>query len=38
MTVDPFELVQNEQLLKSMSNVDDALIGIKEVQSDSNQV
>ncbi len=38
MTVDPFELVQNEQLLKSMSNVDDALIGIQEVQSDTNQV
>ena len=38
MTVDPFELVQNEQLLKAMSNVDDALIGIQEVQSDTNQV
>lgn len=35
MSVDPFELVQNEQLLKDMSNVDDALIGIKEVPSDS---
>ena len=38
MIVDPFELVQNEQLLKAMSNVDDALIGIQEVQSDTNQV
>ena len=38
MPVDPFELVQNEQLLKSMSNVDDALIEIQEVQNDTNQV
>ena len=38
MKVDPFELVQNEQLLKEMSNVDDALIGIEKVASDTNQV
>lgn len=35
MDVDPFELVQNEQLLKSLSNVDDALIEVQEVEGDS---
>lgn len=38
MKVDPFELVQNEQILKDMSNVDDALIGIQEVPGDTTLV
>ena len=38
MKVDPFELVQNEQILKDMSNVDDALIGIQDVPGDTTLV
>lgn len=38
MYIDPFELVQNEQLLKEMSNVDDALIGIERVAGDTTMV
>lgn len=38
MIVDPFELVQNEQHCKQCRTMDDALIGIQEVQSDTNQV
>lgn len=34
----PFELVQNELLLKQLSNIDDALIRVIEIQGDSSAV
>lgn len=36
--VSPFELVENELLLKQLSNIDDALINIIEIQGDTTRV
>ena len=38
MEVDPFELVQNELLLKSLDIVDDVLIDVREIENNDNEV
>ncbi|WP_294142403.1 hypothetical protein [uncultured Sanguibacteroides sp.] len=38
MAVDPFELVENEVLLKRLSNIDDVLIEIEEIPGNSDEV